>query len=91
MQPCSWECCTCRKERHKRPERILNEIIKNDADNVMALYYLGTISLERKDFEKAEELFKRVTNLRPTFDAAYLSLGLTSEIRNDTSCPRILQ
>ena len=47
----------------------------------MAIYYLGTIYLDKGDMKKAAEYFQKTIVQRPQFDAPYFNLGLISEVQ----------
>ena len=49
----------------------------------MGLYYLGLINMDLEDYDKAAEYFSKVAEVRPNFDAAYLNLGVISELKGD--------
>ncbi len=52
---------------------VYTQILENSSNNTKALYYLGTIYYNRKQYDKALSYFKRMTDLYPfDFDALYM-------------------
>lgn len=52
---------------------VYTQILENSSNNTKALYYLGTIYYNRKQYDKALTYFKRMTDLYPfDFDALYM-------------------
>ena len=52
---------------------VYSQILENSSHNTKALYYLGTIYYNRKQYDKALTYFKRMTDLYPfDFDALYM-------------------
>ena len=48
----------------------------------MAIYYLGSLYIDKGDLEKASEYFEKAIAQKPNFDAAYFNLGMISEMNN---------
>jgi tetratricopeptide (TPR) repeat protein len=71
------------RKEYDRALEALEKLVNLHPDNVMAIYYSGLIYLEKKDLEKAAEYFQSVIDQRPNFDAAYLNLGLISEMKEN--------
>ncbi|WP_218939689.1 tetratricopeptide repeat protein [Lutibacter citreus] len=53
--------------------KMYNAILENSNHNTKAMYYLGTIYYNRKQYDKSIEYFKKVTDLYPfDFDSLYM-------------------
>lgn len=52
---------------------VYSQILENSSNNTKALYYLGTIYYNRKQYDKALTYFKRMTDLYPfDYDGLYM-------------------
>ena len=52
---------------------VYTQILENSSNNTKALYYLGTIYYNRKQYDKALTYFKRMTDLYPfDYDGLYM-------------------
>ena len=71
------------EKRYSDAKEILESFLKTDPDNAMGMYYLGLINMDLEDYDKAAEYFSKVAEVRPNFDAAYLNLGVISELKGD--------
>jgi cytochrome c-type biogenesis protein CcmH/NrfG len=58
-----------------RPALLLKEVITVDSNNLDALYYLGKLSIETNQFEKAIERFKKLVSLQPQNPDFYFELS----------------
>lgn len=58
-----------------RPALLLKEVITVDSNNLDALYYLGKLSIETNQFEKAIERFKKLVSLQPQNSDFYFELS----------------
>lgn len=48
-----------------RPTLLLREVIQTDSNHIDALYYLGKLSIESNQYEKAIGRFKKLVSLQP--------------------------
>jgi tetratricopeptide (TPR) repeat protein len=64
-----------RAGRNKEAEEQLDVIRRENPTNPVAWYYLGLIAFEEKRFDRAEDLFRRATDMRPEFEPAWLDLA----------------
>jgi len=55
-------------------------VVQKDPDEFVALDYMGSIYLDRKDYARAEEYLKRVLEIRQ-LDTVYFKLGIIREIQ----------
>lgn len=58
-----------------RPALLLREVIAKDSNNLDALYYLGKLSVESNQFEKAIERFKKLVSLQPQNPDFYFEIS----------------
>ncbi|MEW6002827.1 MAG: tetratricopeptide repeat protein [Nitrospirota bacterium] len=56
---------------------ICRKILRNKPNNFDALYLLGVISYELKDFDRAMQNFRKALKVNPANAAAYYNLGLS--------------
>lgn len=56
--------------------RLWEEVVNRSPGNLLARINLGSAYMERKDFDRAEAEFRRVTVLAPDYPRAYYNLGL---------------
>ncbi len=56
---------------------ILRQILEEDPENEMAIYNLGTLSVQSGQYEKAEEYFRRLITINPQNMQAQFYLGLS--------------
>ena len=57
--------------------KLLREVIETDPDNELALFNLGTLSMQSGQYNKAEERFKRLIEVNPKHASGTFYLGLT--------------
>jgi tetratricopeptide (TPR) repeat protein len=62
-------------EFHKA-EQILKEILEGHPDNIDALYFLGEISYQVKNYDSAIQYIKKALELNPTDADAFNNLGI---------------
>ncbi len=68
-------------EIHKKEGRsqealnLIHSVLKKDESNLRALSLLGNLYHEKKDFEKAEETFRKIISLNPKDSEARFKLG----------------
>jgi len=56
--------------------RLWAEVVRRSPGNLLARINLGSAYMERKEFDRAEAEFRRVTVLAPDYPRAYYNLGL---------------
>ncbi len=56
--------------------RLWEEVVNRSPGNLLARINLGSAYMERKEFDRAEAEFRRVTVLAPDYPRAYYNLGL---------------
>lgn len=59
----------------KKAQALLERILETKPDHVGAIHNLGTIGLDKMDYDKAEEYFLRTVELDPKNANAYNNLG----------------
>jgi len=64
---------------------LLQEAFNLDPENPKVLCALGTISLEEKDYQKAETLYRKAINIDPIYAVAYNCLGFVLFLQNNIS------
>ena len=67
--------------------RRLNQALKLDGENVMALYSLALLEAEANKYQEAEQLLLKVTKAEPRFERAWYNLALLQhqQGRTDTA------
>jgi GT2 family glycosyltransferase/tetratricopeptide (TPR) repeat protein/2-polyprenyl-3-methyl-5-hydroxy-6-metoxy-1,4-benzoquinol methylase len=61
--------------RARESEEPLKHLIKLDRENAPALHNLGSVYMEKGDFESAAATYRESLRLRPNWPASYLLLG----------------
>ena len=59
--------------------RLLKDVIKKEPDNRKALYYLGALSMQSGQFDKALERFQKLVRIQPENPFNHLYLGNVHE------------
>lgn len=54
---------------------LLKEVVENDPNNELALFYLGDFSLQTKQYSKAIPRFLKLTEIKPNNPQNWLLLG----------------
>ena len=57
---------------------MLRDIIEREPQNIDALYYLGVLSLNTSQYEKASQRFNQIITIDSSDKRAYLQLGISS-------------
>lgn len=70
--------------------KIYDAILETSPNNSVALYRLGLVYYGRKDYNKANTLFKKVVDLYPFGYDGLLMLGWTSYFLGNTSQAKVL-
>lgn len=70
--------------------KIYDEILEVNPNNTVALYRLGLIYYNRKDYNKAHPLFKKVVDLYPFGYDGLLMLAWTSYFLGNTNQAKVL-
>ncbi|MDP3645129.1 MAG: tetratricopeptide repeat protein [Bacteroidota bacterium] len=70
--------------------KIYDEILEVNPNNSVALYRLGLVYYGRKDYNKANTLFKKVVDLYPFGYDGLLMLGWTSYFLGNTGQAKVL-
>jgi tetratricopeptide (TPR) repeat protein len=70
--------------------KIYDAILETSPNNSVALYRLGLVYYGRKDYNKANTLFKKVVDLYPFGYDGMLMLGWTSYFLGNTSQAKVL-
>jgi tetratricopeptide (TPR) repeat protein len=55
---------------------VWEEVVRRSPENLLARINLGSAYMERHEFDRAEEEFRRITAIAPTYPRAYYNLGL---------------
>jgi tetratricopeptide (TPR) repeat protein len=63
-----------RANRKEDAARQFEAIARERPANERATYFLGSLAYEERDFDEAEQLFRRTILLRPDFEPAYFDL-----------------
>lgn len=66
-----------------RSEALLNEILSHNIGNIMVLYVLGSLHLERGNFGLAIQLLSQITQSNPQFGEAWNNLAMAYRGAND--------
>lgn len=61
--------------RHLQAQLLCNDILKQAPEDVNALHMAGLVAIELKEYEKAEKLLVRATEIEPKFTYAFYNLG----------------
>ena len=64
-------------------ENTIRSGIKVSPDSAVGYYYLGRISVEARDFDKATTHFEQAVTLNAAFEPAYVALGSVYEAKQD--------
>ena len=63
------------QEEWARREKMFLEVLEIDAEDTLANYGLGSIAVEKSDWEKARGYLEQVLAADPKYSVAYLALG----------------
>lgn len=66
------------EEKTKR-ERMFREVLEIDPEDIVALFGLGSLALEKELYNEARDFLEKVLELDPGHSASYLKLGQTLE------------
>ncbi len=69
--------------RHDQAIEVLGELVKRDAGSFRAFDLLGSVYIDKKDYDRASEFLKTAIGINPDLDTAYFKLGAIAETRND--------
>jgi len=64
-------------------ENTIRAGIKASPDSAVGYYYLGRISVEARDFDRATTHFEQAVTLNAAFEPAYVALGSVYEAKQD--------
>ncbi len=71
------------QKQYSDAEETIRAGIKVSPDSAVGYYYLGRISVEARDFDKATTHFEQAVTLNPAFEPAYVALGSVYEAKQD--------
>ncbi len=67
-----------------QPAKLLLGVVKRNPNHIDALYYLGKLAIETKQYEKAIERFKKLVSLQPQNREYYMEIsGIYSLMGNE--------
>ncbi len=68
-----------RQKEYERSDRYFNDVLERNADNHMAYFYKGLVSLWQEDLPKAEKEMRRAISIRDDNESYYFYLAVTLE------------
>jgi tetratricopeptide (TPR) repeat protein len=71
------------QKHYEDAEQTIRAGIKVSPDSAVGYYYLGRISVEARDFDKATKHFEQSVALNAAFEPAYVALGSVYEAKQD--------
>ncbi len=71
------------QKHYAEAESTIRSGIKVSPDSAVGYYYLGRISVEARDFDKATTHFEQAVTLNAAFEPAYVALGSVYEAKQD--------
>ncbi len=71
------------QKHYVEAEGTIRSGIKVSPDSAVGYYYLGRISVEARDFDKATTHFEQAVTLNAAFEPAYVALGSVYEAKED--------
>lgn len=71
------------QKHYVEAESTIRSGIKVSPDSAVGYYYLGRISVEARDFDKATTHFEQAVTLNAAFEPAYVALGSVYEAKQD--------
>ncbi|MGZ8382550.1 MAG: tetratricopeptide repeat protein [Nitrospira sp.] len=71
------------QKHYAEAEGTIRSGIKVSPDSAVGYYYLGRISVEARDFDKATTHFEQAVTLNAAFEPAYVALGSVYEAKQD--------
>ena len=71
------------QKHYVEAESTIRSGIKVSPDSAVGYYYLGRISVEARDFDKATTHFEQAVTLNAAFEPAYVALGSVYEAKED--------
>ncbi len=72
------------QKHYVEAESTIRSGIKVSPDSAVGYYYLGRISVEARDFDKATTHFEQAVTLNAAFEPAYVALGSVYEAKQDS-------
>ena len=64
------------KNNFRVAENLYKEILKTNSNHFESIYYLGTLSVQTKNFDRAKQLLLQAIKMQPNFEAAHNNLGI---------------
>ncbi|MEW5821899.1 MAG: tetratricopeptide repeat protein [Cyanobacteriota bacterium] len=64
-------------------EKIFNNILEENPENLWSIYYLSLIQIEKSNLEEAKELINKNISINPNFFASYYALGIINDIEGN--------
>lgn len=71
------------QKHYDEAENTIRAGIKVSPDSAVGYYYLGRISVEARDFDRATAHFEQAVTLNTAFEPAYVALGSVYEAKQD--------
>jgi tetratricopeptide (TPR) repeat protein len=68
-----------RQKDYERSDRYFNHVIERDADNHLAYFYMGMVSLWQEDLAGAEKEMRRAISIKNDNESYYFYLAVTLE------------
>ena len=73
------------KNNLKVAENLYNEILKTNPNHFESIYLLGTLLIQKKDFNRSIQLLKKAVQIQPNHASAHSNLGIaliSNDIKN---------
>ena len=65
-----------KKNNLKNAQKLYNQILNKEPNHFGSIFYLGSISLQNKNFVKAKQLFEKAVKIQPTYANAHHNLAV---------------
>ena len=63
------------KNNFKVAEKLYKEILKKQSDHFKSIFYLGTLSIQTKNFNKAKSCYEKAIQINPNYPESHHNLG----------------
>jgi len=77
----NWAMSRLEADENKEAGELLEEVVKKQPDNYVALNYLGKAYGRQKMYQKEEDAYREALRLEPNFAQAHFNLGIVLSIR----------
>ena len=64
------------KNNFKAAEDLYNQILEIDPNHIKTIFFLGTLSVQTKNFDRAKQMLQKTIQAQPNNVDAYNNLGV---------------